>query len=150
MADAEDFVDDAIDKSMARVRIWNRANCTLFQHLAGVIVSDISHTAQSSHSNFILFDHARPNGSTTWPPDMPDQAPDQEHLTVWLSEQRRLLEHLRAIDPTMGRMAEFMLVQDMCETRDLCQALEVTSSEVANLRKRLKRAVRAYLTEDRP
>ena len=115
MAEAEDFVNDAILKSMAGTRVWNRASCTLLQHLAGVIVSDISHTARSSDNRCIRSNPDRANGGTTWPPEMTDQAPDQEHATVWLSEQRRLLEHLRGLDPMMGRMAELMLVHDVCE-----------------------------------
>ena len=50
----------------------------------------------------------------------------------------------------MGEMAELMLVQDICETCDLSRTLGVAPSEVANLRKRIKRAVRAYLAEDGP
>ena len=150
MAEAEDLVNDAILKSMEGTRVWNRASCTLFQHLAGVIVSDISHSVRSSDSRIIRSNHARSNGGTTWPPEMPDPAPDQEHATVWLSEQRRLLEHLRGIDTMMGKMAELMSVQDMCETCDLSRALGIAPSDVANLRKRMKRAVHAYRTEDHP
>ena len=40
-----------------------------------------------------------------------------------------------------------MLVQDVQEATDLSRALAVPPAEVANRRKRLKRAVRAYLTE---
>ena len=36
------------------------------------------------------------------------------------------------------------------ETRELAEALEITPAEVANLRKRLYRAVRAFLTGKRP
>ena len=50
----------------------------------------------------------------------------------------------------LARMAELMLVHDLWETRELSQALEITPAEVANLRKRLNRAVRAFLTEKRP
>ena len=81
----------------------------------------------------------------SWPPDMEDDTPDQENVALWRSEQRRLLDHLRSVDPTVGRMAELMLCHDVCGTRELCVALAATPSEVANLRKRMKRAVSAYL-----
>jgi hypothetical protein len=79
--------------------------------------------------------------------DVGDEAPDQEATAVWRSEQRRLLDHLGRVDPALRAMAELMLVQDMQETADLSRAMAVPAAEVANRRKRLKRAVRAYLTE---
>jgi hypothetical protein len=148
--EAEDFVSDAISKTMAGARVWHREACTLFQHLAGVVVSDISHVASSSERRFIVSAAGRSNGHTTWPPEIADGAPDQEHLTVWLSEQRQLLDHLRGVDPVLGRMAELMLVHDVCETRELSGELGLAPAEVANLRKRLKRAARAYLMETSP
>jgi hypothetical protein len=144
--EAEDFVNDAISKTMAGVRVWNQATCTLFQHLAGVVVSDISHCLTSTERRLTVR-APRANGSTSWPPEVADGAPDQEHLAVWISEQRRLLDHLHRLDPLMGRMAELMLVHDLCETSELSPALELGPVEVANLRKRLKRAVRTYLLE---
>src|SRR4030095_5445652 len=45
--EAADFVNDAISKTIAGVRAWKPQACTLFQHLAGVILSDISHAAGS-------------------------------------------------------------------------------------------------------
>lgn len=148
--EAEDFVNDAISKTMAGVRVWNWNACTLFQHLAGVVVSEISHSASSSERRLTVREAGRPNGHTSWPPDIPDGAPDQEQRALWLSEQRRLLEHLGQIQPIMGKMAELMLVHDVCETRDLCKALGLAPSAVANLRKRIKRAVRAYVMESSP
>jgi hypothetical protein len=144
--EAEDFVNDAISKTMAGARVWNRATCTLFQHLAGVVVSDISHCLTSSERRLTVR-APRANGSTSWPPEVADGAPDQEHFAVWISEQRRLLDRLHRLDPLMGRMAELMLVHDLCETSELSPALELGPAEVANLRKRLKRAVRTYLLE---
>ena len=78
-----------------------------------------------------------------------DGAPDPESVIAWRSEQRRLLDHLDALDADLRRMAELMLVGDMQETADLSRALAIPAAEVANRRKRLKRAVQAYLTEYR-
>jgi hypothetical protein len=145
---AGDFVQDAIAKTIGGVRVWDRATCTLFQHLAWVIVSDISHAPRSSKSRLTVSDKGRPNGSSHWPPDMADEAPDQEQA-LWCSEQRRLLEYLRGHDPMLGRMAELMVLQDVWETRELSDQLGIQPSAVANLRKRLKRAVWSYLEDNR-
>ena len=61
-AEAEDFVNDAVSKTIAGIRIWNPTACSLFQHLAGVIVSDISHAAQSAENRATLRDGGPPMG----------------------------------------------------------------------------------------
>lgn len=146
-ADGEDFVNDAIAKTMAGVRVWQAADCTLFQHLAGIVVSDISHAATAAENRLTLADDGRhqPSG---WPPDRADDRPGQEGQALWRSEQRRLLGYLMAIDPMLGRMAELILVEDIDGSSELAGRLDVTVGDVANLRKRMKRAIRAFLLAD--
>jgi hypothetical protein len=146
-AEAEDFVNDAVSKTIAGIRIWNPAACSLFQHLAGVIVSDISHAAQSTENRATLRDGGAPMGGASVTAMIADAAPSQESVAAWRSEQRRLLDHLTALDADLGRLAELMLLRDMQETTELCAALGVSAAEVANRRKRLKRAVQGYLAE---
>ncbi len=146
-AEAEDFVNDAVSKTIAGVRIWNPTACSLFQHLAGVIVSDISHAAQSAENRITLRDSTTPAAGTSLTATVADGAPNPESVIAWRSEQRRLLEHLDSLDVDLRRMAELMLVGDMQETADLSRALAIPAAEVANRRKRLKRAVQAYLSE---
>ncbi len=146
-AGPEDFVNDAIAKTMAGIRIWDPDRCTLFQHLAGAIVSDISHAAESSDNRMTVSAAAAPDDAD-WPPDAADDGPDPEQAVMWQSEQRRLIDHLEGVDPMLARMATCMLLEDRRETADLCMALDVAPSEVANLRKRLKRAVRAFIAEE--
>jgi hypothetical protein len=145
-AEAEDYVNDAISKTIAGVRVWNPENCTLFQHLAGVVVSDISHAATSMENRGTVAPPGNPD-NPGWPPDPADDAPDQERAAEWRSQQRHLLDHLNGIDPDLARMAELMLGRDMQETDALSRELGVPASEIANRRKRLKRAVRAYMAE---
>ncbi|MGH6930637.1 MAG: hypothetical protein ACREEV_20150, partial [Dongiaceae bacterium] len=146
-SEAEDFVNDAISKTIAGVRIWTPEACTLFQHLAGVIVSDISHAAESAENRSTLRAASGGESGAGLVVDIGDDAPDQETVAVWRSEQRQLLEHLERVDPALKEMAALMLAQDMQETEDLSRTLGIAPAEVANRRKRLKRAVRAYLTE---
>ena len=145
-AQPEDFVNEAIAKTMAGIREWNPDRCSLFQHLAGAIVSDISHAAESSDNRITVSAAAAP-ADTVWPPDMASDDADPEQIAMWQSEQRRLFDHLDGLDPLLGRMANLMLAEDCRETADLCMALDLAPSEIANLRKRLKRAVRAYIVE---
>jgi hypothetical protein len=146
-AEAADFVHDAISKTIAGVRIWNPEACSLFQHLAGVIVSDVSHSAESLENRATLRDAADEAGEGGIAATVGDDAPSQESVVAWRSEQRRLLEHLERIDPGLRQMAQLMLEQDMQETAELSRTMGVPPTEIANRRKRLKRAVRAYLLE---
>lgn len=145
-AEAEDFVNDAIAKTMAGLRVWRPENCTLFQHLAGIVVSDISHAATSAENRLTLADDGRQPGG--WPPDRTDDRPGQEEQTLWHSEQRRLLGYLQAIDPKLGQMADLILVEDIDGSAELATRLSMTVSDVANLKKRMKRAARAFLLAD--
>ena len=145
-AEAEDFVNDAIAKTLSGVRVWREANCTLFQHLAGIVVSDISHAATAAENRLTLADDGRQPGG--WPPDLADERPGQEGEALWRSEQRRLLTYLAAIDPKLGRMAELMLVEDIDGSAELAGRLGVTVGDIANLRKRMKRATRAFILAD--
>lgn len=146
-AEAEDYVNDAISKTISGVRAWNPGNCTLFQHLAGVIVSDVSHAATSTENRTTMAAPRDPPGDR-WPPDPADDSPDQEQAAEWKSEQRRLLKHLDEVDPELAVMAGLMLVHDMQESDALAEAMDVSAAEIANRRKRLKRAVAAYIAEE--
>ena len=145
-AEAEDYVNDAIAKTMSGLRVWQPANCTLFQHLAGVVVSDIGHAARSMENRHTVAPPKDPPGDR-WPPDTADDAPNPERAAAWRAEQRRLLDHLRGIDPDLAAMAELMLTRDMQESDGLAAALGVPETEIANRRKRLKRAIAAYMAE---
>ncbi|HEX6141767.1 MAG TPA: hypothetical protein VFZ01_03545 [Geminicoccaceae bacterium] len=134
----EDVVNDAIAKTIAGVRVWSR-DCTLFQHLAGVVISDISHAANAIENRL-----GRDDGDDGHREPAAD-GPDQEQVALWRDEQRRLLAHLDGIDPRLAGLARLMLEQDLRDTAPLVAALGVPAAEIANLRKRLKRATRAWL-----
>jgi DNA-directed RNA polymerase specialized sigma24 family protein len=147
---AEDLVQDAIAKTFARTRIWNPQTCTFFRHLAGVIDSEISHAANSMEARLTgLGNGRRPKGTTGPPPEVPNEAPNQEERALRLTEVRRLLEYLEHIDPKLAQLAGLILEGGLDQTRDLCRELAVVPREVANLRKRLWRAVRTRLESQR-
>jgi len=148
-AEAEDFVNDAIAKTMDGVRVWSEETCSLFQHLAGIVVSDVSHAATAAENRLTLADDGRQDARIGgWPPDRADETPDQEQVALWRSEQRRLLDHLSEIDPVMGEMAALILIEDIDQTSELTLRLDLAPSEIANLRKRIRRATNAYLLAD--
>jgi hypothetical protein len=142
IADAEDFVSEAINKTMEDVRVWNCNTCSLFEHLRGVILSDINHAAES-------WDNRR---TCSYPTagdamDRPDCMADPETVAAWRCDEAHLLGYLREHDPEIGRMAELFLVHDLRETEELSRKLGVPPAEVQNRRRRMKRAVHKYLLE---
>ena len=143
MADAEDFVSAAITKTIEGVRVWNRETCSLFEHLAGVIVSDINHAAESAENRRTSADPTACNGV-----EHADPAADPERIAAWRSEEEHLLHHLWDVDPRIGRLAELILIHDLRETAALSSELGLVPTEVLNLRKRMKRAILKYLSEE--
>jgi hypothetical protein len=149
-AEAADFVNDAIFKTIKGVRRWDQQACTLLEHLANVVVSDISHAAVSAENRSTLDNASKGNPHADPGIEIKDDAPSQESEAHWRSEQRRLLAYLDGVDPALRQMAELMLLRDMTDGAELSRELALEPAEVANRRKRLKRAIRAYLAEFNP
>jgi len=149
-AEAADFVNDAIFKTIKGTRRWDRQACTLLEHLANVVVSDISHAAVSAENRLLLDNPSKADQDEPFGAEVKDQAPNQEAEAHWRSEQRRLLTYLHGIDPGLRQIAALMLERDMTDSVELGRELNLDPAEVANCRKRLKRAIRAYLAEFKP
>lgn len=141
-ADADDFVIEAITKTMQGVRVWNRPTCSLYDHLLGVIASDINHAAESWENRTMR------NPGEHEPGELSDCAADPELVATLRFEQTRLLAHLGLLDPVMGKLAELILLEDLNGTDELSQRLGIAPNQVKNLRKRMKRTVLAYLSEE--
>jgi len=149
-AEAADFVNDAIFKTIKGVRRWDPQACSLLEHLANVVVSDISHAAVSAENRSTLDNSSKGDPHGDLGAEIKDNAPNQESEVHWRSEQRRLLAYLDGVDPALRQMAELMLLRDMTDGAELSRELALEPAEVANRRKRLKRAIRAYLAEFDP
>ena len=147
-AEAADFVNDAIFKTIKGIRRWDPQACSLLEHLASVVVSDISHIAVSKENRTLLDNPGDPDEQ--FGAEVKDDAPSQESEAHWRSEQRRLLAYLGGVDPALRQIAALMLQRDMTDSAELGRELKLDLAEVANLRKRLKRAIRAYLAEFKP
>lgn len=140
----EDFVNDAVEKTISGVRKWRPSRCTLFEHLAGVVASSISHAAEAHGRHFTLVVE-----NTFLRPESEISTPSQELISLWRSEQRQIIKHLRDTDPFLGKMAELILTRDIQESSELSRELGISRDSVANLRKRLRRACDSYLKGER-
>src|SRR5262249_47924112 len=100
-AEAADFVNDAIFKTIKGIRRWDRQVCGLLEHLANVVVSDISHAAVSAENRSLLYNPSKGDPDEQFGAEVEDNTPGQESEVHWRSEQRRLLAYLEGIDPAL-------------------------------------------------
>ena len=63
----------------------------------------------------------------------------------WRSDRRQLLDHLYDKDDKYGELASLMLLENVHQTAELAEALEVVPVEIGNMRRRMKGEVRAYI-----
>lgn len=140
-SDAQDVVDEAVAKTLSGRRAWDSDAGTLFEHLAGVVASDISDAARSADSGLTAATPSR------GPLEQGGGSGDSEQAEAWRSERRRLLDHLYDKDEKLGEMASLILLEDCRDIGELASALEVVPLEIANMRRRMKREVRAYIAE---
>jgi hypothetical protein len=129
--------------------MWHPDKCTLFQHLAGVIASSVSHRFSSSDGKLIVRDSSSSGFSDGWPPELMDEAPNPEQIQESQSTLQDLLEHLDRKDPMMRKMAELHM-RGIDATQDLSRELDLPPAEIANLRRRMTRVARAYGLEQQP
>ena len=140
----EDLVHEAIAKTIAGQRLWDRSAATLFQHLAGVVASDLNHLAMRAENQEIRLAVAVGDGTDGGPADLLGGASDPESVSARNSEERALLAFLAARDPLLERMARVMLHDELRGTEELARRLDVPAAAVPNLRKRLRRAAEAF------
>jgi hypothetical protein len=134
---AADIVHDAIVKTMSGQRAWKAPN-SLFDHLTGVIFSEISHLVQS-----------RENRTTVGvDDDITEQfshREDPETIAIRNAQEHGFLAYLASKKPVLRRLAELILYDANAGTPDLMAKLDLSWREVESLKKALRRATEAYL-----
>ncbi|WP_376957517.1 hypothetical protein ABNQ39_10465 [Azospirillum sp. A26] len=140
----EDFVSDAIIKTISGQRCWDPNKCDLLQHIIGVVSSEISHAAISAENiSTVPTDDDNVINITN------GEEPNPEQIFIYNSEKKSLLSYLEKIDPVLRSAAELLLEEQAIGNIDLAHQMGFTVKDVENLKKRLKRAVEQYLAETR-
>ena len=134
-----DFVQDAIKKTIDGTRTWNR-QISLFQHLGGVIFSDINHLATSEE-----------NKTTALADDtivqMEDYRSNPDMMVVRKLQEEHFLNYLEAKRPQLRQLAHLILHEPVRASADFMVKLNLSLQEVESLKKALRRATKEYLAQ---
>jgi hypothetical protein len=135
---AADIVHDAIVKTISGQRVWNQQQNSLFDHLAGVISSEISHLVQS-----------RENRTTARVDDnivqFLNHREDPETIIIRKAQKHDFLIYLAKKKPMLRTLAELILYDANAGTPNLMVKLDLSWREVGSLKKALRRATEAFL-----
>jgi RNA polymerase sigma factor (sigma-70 family) len=149
---AQDFVYQAFQKTKDGTRKWNE-RATLFQHLAGVISSDISHLATSAEnkrttlaSNVIDLDEYKEGNyvSRINIYELEDHYSNTpERNAIISSETQSILSYLNEIDTRLRIIAE--LIFEGYTFAQAARELNMNESQRDDSLKRLKKKMREYI-----
>jgi hypothetical protein len=138
---AKDIVHNAIVKTMSGQRIWNR-DLSLFDHLAGVISSDISQLVSSAENRRTLqADEKIVN--------IADHMEDPETIAIRKSQEQRFFAYLEEKKPALRQLAETILYSQVTGT-ELAVQLNLSIREVDSLKRALRRATEDFLNGEEP
>jgi hypothetical protein len=137
---ATDVVHDAIVKTISGQRVWNQQQNSLFDHLAGVISSEISHLVLSRENRTTL----RVDEKIV---QLIDHREDPEAIAIRKAQEHNFLIYLEKKKPTLRSLAELVLYDANAGTPDLTVKLGLSLREVESLKKALRRATEEFLDE---
>jgi hypothetical protein len=134
---AADIVHDAIVKTMSGQRAWKPRQNSLFDHLAGVISSDVSHLVESRENCTAVVDENIIQ--------LLDHHEDPETIILRKAQEHAFLIYLAEKKPMLRTLAELILYDANAATPDLMAKLELSWRDVESLKKALRRATEAFL-----
>jgi hypothetical protein len=137
---AKDIVHDAVVKTMSGQRIWNRDR-TLFEHLAGVISGDVSHLVNSAENKRTL------QADDEKILHIADHMEDPETIAIRRCQEQRFFAYLEARKPAplLRQLAELILYDPGGHTSELAEKLNLSITELDNLKRTLRRATENFL-----
>lgn len=137
-ASAEDLAWSAIEKTLSGTRRWDPERIGLLQHLMGTISSDVYNHARKEMeiSSDILFQAAAAEVASQ------DETPEEEIIRK--NETESLLKYLQNKDETVAKIASIMILFGINSTPEIANIMQISVSEMYNLKKRLRRYLSEY------
>jgi hypothetical protein len=141
----EDFVHEAIIKTMSGTRPWRQEKRPLLEHLCLVIASDIS-SAIMKFDNRLFDSIDTDSGNVIKFPN--SQEPSQEDELIEKDLKERFISYLKDKDATLSQLAEIILFQrlSLCEQ---CSCMNITNKELENMKRRLYREADRFANRQR-
>jgi len=138
---SHDFVQAAIEKTKEGTRAW-RPGISIFQHLAGVILSDINHLANSVENQIAHYDDEKVI-------PIEDHRATPEASAIRRSQEEAFLAFLHAKNPKL-RILAFSILHDPVRlgSLELATKLNLSICQVDSLKKALRRATQEFLKSE--
>jgi len=138
---SHDFVQAAIEKTKRGIRIWN-PEISIFQHLAGIILSDINHLANSIENQVTYC-----NDEKVIP--IEDHRATPEASAIRRSQEEAFLAFLHAKNPKL-RILAFSILHDPVRlgSLELATKLNLSIYQIDSLKRALRRATEEFLKNE--
>jgi len=138
---SHDFVQAAIEKTKRGIRIWN-PEVSIFQHLAGIILSDINHLANSIENQVTYC-----NDEKVIP--IEDHRATPEASAIRRSQEEAFLAFLHAKNPKL-RILAFSILHDPVRlgSLELATKLNLSIYQIDSLKRALRRATEEFLKNE--
>jgi len=138
---SHDFVQAAIEKTKGGIRAWN-PEISIFQHLAGVVLSDINHLANSMENQITHCDDEKVI-------PIEDHRATPEASAIRKSQEETFLSFLQAKNPKL-RILAFSILRDPVRlgSLELANKLNLSICQVDSLKRALRRATEEFLKNE--
>jgi hypothetical protein len=141
-ATPKDVVHDAIVKTISGVRQWNRTTTSLFDHLVGVISSNVSHLVQTAENRRTL----RADEKILVIEDIRE---DPETTDIRRLQEQKFLSYLENKRPVLRQLAESILNDPAANTTlELAIKFNLSIRQTESLKTSLRRATKEFLEKE--
>lgn len=146
---AEDYLQEAVVKTLTGKRKWNPANCPLEQHLRGVLDSDINHDSMRVMNQRIIREGSLadddPQNSTSFFDRIATETITVEEIEKLKEWDAMIFEFLEALADDKQVQQLFEAIYDGTIKRaDQAKTLGVPETQIDALKKRLDRRVKNF------
>ena len=137
-ASEEDFVSQAIEKTISGVRRWENEEVSLLDHLMGVVSSDIYN---ENRKNYMFFEND--NSSLE---NIVDERTPEDNL-VYLDLENDLKKFREYVGEKDKELHEYLLLASVYElsSKEIEKHMDIVSDKIYQFRRRLRRLANQWI-----
>lgn len=145
--DPEDLVSHACEKAISGERKWYPENCKLDKFLMGVVSSEITNYAKKKINNeHIQFEIIEEKYNNIEINDNHENIFYQENLVDRKQQRKILSDFLEDQDVILKKIADLILDFGISHPKELSEELKISIEDAKNAKKRLRRALKKFLS----